>query len=92
MREKSIKHCSFCNVEKPEDEFYMYNIAKMTTGREQRGYVVCKDCSDKSYGDKWYSIEGYDQHCEISNQGYVRELRDILILRICKMQAQVMYI
>ncbi|MDM5212638.1 hypothetical protein QUF94_14515 [Peribacillus sp. NJ4] len=28
-----------------------------------------------SKGDKWYPITGYDQKCEISNLGHVRELR-----------------
>lgn len=69
-----MEHCSFCNIEKPEDDFYMYSIHNMTRGRLQRGYV-CKSCSDRLYGDKWYTISGYDQTCEISNLGHLRELR-----------------
>lgn len=70
-----MKQCSFCKIEKPENDFYMYSITKMTRGREQRGYV-CKVCSDRTYGDIWFPIKGYDQMCEISNHGHVREIKE----------------
>jgi hypothetical protein len=69
-----MEQCAFCKIEKLEDDFYMYSIHKMTRGRVQKGYV-CKKCSDSRYGDKWYRITGYEQNCEISNRGSVRELR-----------------
>lgn len=70
-----MEQCSFCKIEKPEDDFYMYSIHKMTRGGVQKGYV-CKSCSDRKYGDKWYPISGYDEKCEISNLGRVRELKE----------------
>jgi hypothetical protein len=70
-----MEQCTFCKIEKPEDDFYLYSIHHMTRGRIQREYI-CKSCSDRIYGDKWYPIIGYDQKCEISNRGCVRELRD----------------
>jgi len=69
-----VAQCFRCKVEKHEDDFYMYHEYNMTRGRVHKGYV-CKECSDISYGDKWYPITGYDEECEISNQGHVRELR-----------------
>jgi hypothetical protein len=69
-----MEQCSFCKIEKLEDDFYMYSVQNMTRGRVQKGYV-CKHCSDRSYGDKWYPITGYEQKCDISNLGHVRELR-----------------
>jgi hypothetical protein len=69
-----MEQCSLCKVEQPEDDFYMYSVHNMTRGRVQRGYV-CKPCSSR-YGDKWYPIIGYDEKCEISNRGCVRELRE----------------
>lgn len=70
-----MERCTFCKIEKLEDEFYMYGIHNMIRGRVQKSYA-CKRCSDRSYGDKWYPIIGYDEKCEISNHGYVRELRE----------------
>ncbi|ETT84157.1 hypothetical protein MKZ08_08560 [Viridibacillus sp. FSL R5-0477] len=70
-----MERCSLCKIEKLEDDFYMYAIYNMTDGRVQKSYK-CKNCSDISYGDKWYPIVGYDQKCEISNSGFVRELRE----------------
>jgi len=69
-----MERCSFCEIEKLEDDFYMYGIYPMTGGRVQKSYL-CKSCSDMSHGDKWYPITGYDQKCEISNLGYVREIK-----------------
>lgn len=70
-----MEQCSFCKIEKHEDDFYMYGIHPMTRGRTQRSYL-CRECSDMSHGDKWYPITGYDQECEISNRGHVREIKE----------------
>ncbi|MFB5285158.1 hypothetical protein [Peribacillus sp. Hz7] len=70
-----MAECAFCKIVKPEDEFYMYSETKMTRGRIQKGYV-CEHCSNSIYGDKWYPITGYDQVCEISKLGTVREIRE----------------
>ncbi|KRF63376.1 hypothetical protein ASG99_04410 [Bacillus sp. Soil768D1] len=80
-----MEQCSFCKIEKLEDDFYMYSIHNMTRGRVQKGYV-CKSCSDMSYGDKWYPIIGYDEKCEISNDGIVRELRENRYFNITTVQ------
>lgn len=69
-----MEQCSFCKIEKLEDDFYMYMYNKYGRRRGQTSYF-CKSCSDRTYGSKWYPIAGYDQKCEISNQRYVRELR-----------------
>lgn len=70
-----MEKCTLCDIEKDKDNFYMYSIHKMSMGRIQKSYV-CKVCSDISYGDKWYPIKGYDQKCEISTLGYVREIKE----------------
>lgn len=80
-----MEQCSFCKIEKTEDDFYMYGIHNMTRGRVQKSYI-CKSCSDTKYGDKWYPIIGYDQKCEISIRGYVRELRGDRYYDITKIQ------
>jgi hypothetical protein len=87
-----MERCSFCRVEKNEDDFHMYSIHNMTRGRIQKGFV-CKPCSDSHYGDKWYPITGYDQICEISNYGNVRELKDGKFFNITTVQnASVRYV
>lgn len=50
-----MEQCSFCKIEKLENDFYMYSNHHMTRGRVQKGYV-CKRCSDMTYGDKWYPL------------------------------------
>ncbi|MGZ9816206.1 hypothetical protein ACXM0N_09780 [Peribacillus simplex] len=80
-----MEQCSFCKIEKLENDFYMYSIHNMTRGRVQKGYV-CKRCSDMTYGDKWYPIIGYDEKCEISNHGSVRELRENRYFNITRVQ------
>lgn len=70
-----MPQCSFCQVKKDENEFYMYSEYKMVYGEIKKEYV-CKPCSDSHYGTKWYPITGYDHECEISNEGHVREVRD----------------
>ncbi|WP_182103163.1 hypothetical protein [Niallia taxi] len=69
-----MPHCTFCNVERDENDFYMHSSHKVN-GREQKGYT-CKSCSDLHYGDTWYPIEGYNEKCDISKRGTVRELRN----------------
>ena len=87
-----MEHCSLCEIKKPENNFYMYSIRKMPRGRIQKGYV-CKDCSDRSYGDEWYPINGYDQKLEISNHGTVREIRENRYYNITHVQnARVSYV
>lgn len=71
----NLPNCALCNVTLPEDDFQMYSEHRMTTGRIITEYV-CKECSDSSYGTDWYPITGYDQVCEISKQGEVRELKN----------------
>ncbi|MCM3651314.1 hypothetical protein [Metabacillus litoralis] len=80
-----MEQCTFCKIEKLEDDFYMYSIHPMTKGRIQKGYV-CKQCSERMYGDKWYPITGYDQKCEISNRGTVRELKENKYFNITHIQ------
>lgn len=80
-----MKQCAFCKTEKHEDDFYMYSSHRMTGGRIQKGYV-CKPCSDRTYGDKWYPFTGYDEKCEISNNQYVRELRENKYFNITHVQ------
>ncbi|HHQ2480903.1 TPA: hypothetical protein ACSPJ7_005288 [Bacillus cereus] len=70
-----MKHCWLCKVEKEEDDFYIYRFTKFKSGREEKSYT-CKSCSDRTYGDRWYPITGYEQKCDISNPGTVRELRN----------------
>lgn len=36
--------------------------------------------------EKWYPITGYDQKCEISNLGHVRELRGSSYIDITRVQ------
>lgn len=87
-----MEHCSLCKIENPENDFYMYGITRMTRGRIQKGYV-CKKCSDNFYGNEWYPIHGYDQQCEISNSGTVRELRENRYFNITHVQnASISYV
>lgn len=72
--ENMMEKCIICGTQKPEDDFYMYHHYKMTRYRDEIT-CVCRHCSDIKYGDKWYPIKGYDQTCDISNLGKVRELR-----------------
>lgn len=69
-----MKKCSICEIERPEDDFYMYSEHRLR-GRIEWEYS-CKSCSDMLYGDKWYPIVGYDEICDISDRGTVRELRE----------------
>lgn len=80
-----MKQCSLCSLEKLEDDFYIYSIHKLSRGGIQKGYV-CKRCSDMNYGNKWYPIIGYDENCEISNKGFVRELRENRYFNITNVQ------
>ncbi|PJZ20675.1 hypothetical protein CEW46_16305 [Bacillus cereus] len=70
-----MAHCYRCNVEKDENDFYLYRFTKFRSGREEKSYT-CKACSDLTHGERWYPITDYDQKCDISSQGTVRELRD----------------
>ncbi|OAK35900.1 hypothetical protein A6284_26595 [Bacillus wiedmannii] len=67
--------CWLCKTKKDEDDFYIYRFTKFRSGRQEKSYT-CKACSDRTFGDKWYPINGYDEVCDISNQGHVRVLRD----------------
>ncbi|MBO1582997.1 hypothetical protein [Bacillus sp. XF8] len=80
-----MERCFWCKVEKDEDDFYLYSYTKFRSGREEKSYL-CKVCSDRSHGDKWYPIIGYDQKCDISNQGTVRELRGNRYYNITRVQ------
>ncbi|MCI0767404.1 NUMOD4 domain-containing protein [Bacillus sp. TL12] len=77
--------CWWCKVEKEEDDFYLYRFTKFRSGREERSYL-CKECSDKSHGDRWYPIIGYDKQYDISNKGTVRELRGNRYYNITRVQ------
>lgn len=81
-----MKQCSFCKTETHENHFYMYSFHKTTTQREDQKGIMCKCCSDRNYGDKWYPIIGYEEKCEISNRGYVRELRENRYFNITRVQ------
>lgn len=70
-----MEQCVFCKISKNANEFYMYSHHRMVGGKEYTSYT-CKDCSERHYGTKWYPIEGYNEICDISNTGTVRELRN----------------
>lgn len=67
-----MEQCIFCKIELFEKNFYIYS----TSRSKGKNVYMCKSCSDQTYGDKWYPIVGYDEKCEISNRGCVRELRE----------------
>jgi|SRR3954463_5862655 hypothetical protein len=71
----TMEQCVFCKIEKLEDDFYMYSVRKMTRGGVQKSYV-CEECSNRMYGTKWFPITGYDEKCEISERGTVREIKE----------------
>lgn len=70
-----MEECALCSVKQPENEFYMYSVYQMSSGRIKREFV-CRSCSDHYNGDKWYPITGYDEICEISNRGVVRKIEN----------------
>lgn len=70
-----MEQCGYCKVSKHEEDFEMYHHHKLVGGKEYTSYT-CKDCSERHYGDRWFAIEGYDEICDISSKGTVRELRE----------------